>query len=195
MHPNLVVNQASLSLATYKEAQGSRKNTPQASSTQTGWSPPSSGSIKINWDAAVDVPQARVGIGLVARDHEGKVLVTKQFLVSCIPDPLLAEALGAFQAASLAKDLEFSPVILEGDALRIVNGINQQVERWDRVGMVMYDTSLVLSSLCQWSMAFVRRCGNQMAHNLAKDSLKLGESSVVVVFGPPCNRVSPSSLV
>ncbi|XP_042972810.1 uncharacterized protein LOC122304618 [Carya illinoinensis] len=160
MHPNLVVKQASISLASYKEAQGNKKATPQASSTHTsGWSPPSLGSIKINWDAAVDVSQAKVGI-----------------------------ALGAFHAASLAKDLEFSPVILEGDAIQIVNGISQRVERWDRVGMVMYDTSLLLSSLCQWSMAFVRRSGNQMAHNLAKDSLKLGENSVVVVFRPSCNR-------
>ncbi|XP_042944508.1 uncharacterized protein LOC122278379 [Carya illinoinensis] len=191
MHPNLVVSQASLSLAAYKEAQGSRKSTPQASSTRmTGWYPPPSGSIKINWDAAVDVPQAKVGIGLVARDHEGRILVTKQLIISSIPDPLLAEGLGAFQAASLARDMEFSPVILEGDAVQIVNGINHQLERWDRVGMVMYDTGLVLSRLGQWSVVFVRRCGNQMAHNLAKDALRLEEDSVVVVFGPPCNHVA-----
>ncbi|XP_042944540.1 uncharacterized protein LOC122278417 [Carya illinoinensis] len=153
------------------------------------WIPPPTNCVKINWDAAVNVPQDRVGIGLVARDHEGSILVTKKLSLSSLTEPALAEASGAFHAANLAKDMEFRSVILEGDALQIVNGINHHAERWDRVGMVLLDTRVLLSSLAQWKVSFVRRGGNQVAHDLAKESLELAENSVVLVTRPPCNHV------
>ncbi|XP_042969031.1 uncharacterized protein LOC122301707 [Carya illinoinensis] len=191
LHPNLVLKQASQSLQEFKTVQIGKVHATQVASIHPSvWIPPPTNCVKINWDAAVSVPQDRVGIGLVARDHEGSILVTKKLLLSSLTEPALAEALGAFHAANLAKDMEFRLVILEGDALQIVNGINHHAERWDRVGMVLLDTRVLLSSLAQWKVSFVRRGGNQVAHDLAKESLELAENSVVLVTRPPCNHVS-----
>ncbi|XP_042980109.1 uncharacterized protein LOC122310294 [Carya illinoinensis] len=142
-------------------------------------------------DAVVDMPQNRIGIGLVARDHEGTVLVTKKLSISTITEPILVEALGAFHAATLAKELGLNSIILEGDALQIVNGINLQAKRWDRVGMILLDNKVLLSSLNQWKVVFVRRSGNQVAHELAKESLELAENSIELVYRPLCNPVPP----
>ncbi|KAG6691944.1 hypothetical protein I3842_10G087500 [Carya illinoinensis] len=156
LHPNLVLKQASQSLQEFKTVQIGKVHATQVASIHPSvWIPPPTNCVKINWDAAVNVPQDRVGIGLVARDHEGSILI----------------------------------VILEGDALQIVNGINHHAERWDRVGMVLLDTRVLLSSLAQWKVSFVRRGGNQVAHDLAKESLELAENSVVLVTRPPCNHV------
>jgi hypothetical protein len=41
----------------------------QASPTK--WSLPPQGFVKLNWDASVDKHMNRMGIGVLARDHEG----------------------------------------------------------------------------------------------------------------------------
>ncbi|XP_042942755.1 uncharacterized protein LOC122276934 [Carya illinoinensis] len=190
LHPNILLRQATQSLEEFKTAQASKMVKSQLASIHPSrWTPPPSSWVKINWDAAVNVDQGRVGIGLVARDHEGSTLATKKLFVPCLAEPVLAEALGAFHAASMARDLGLSSVILERDALQIVAGINHLSERWDRVGMVLFDTRVVLSNLFQWNVAFVRRSGNQFGHGLAKESLELGESSNGLVYRPLCNHV------
>ncbi|XP_042939343.1 uncharacterized protein LOC122274364 [Carya illinoinensis] len=190
LHPNILLRQASQSLEEFKIAQASKKvKTQVASIHPSRWTPPPSNWVKINWDAAVNVDQGRIGIGLVARDHEGSILATKKLSVPSLAEPVLAEALGAFHAASMARELGLNSVMLEGDALQIVAGINHHFERWDRVGMVLLDTRMVLSSLVQWKVVFVRRSGNQFAHGLAKESLELDESSVELVVRCLCNHV------
>ncbi|GLT55374.1 hypothetical protein SLA2020_285030 [Shorea laevis] len=40
------------------------------------WQAPPAGYVKLNWDAAVDEGNRRMGIGVIARDHTGEVVVT-----------------------------------------------------------------------------------------------------------------------
>ncbi|KAL0401095.1 UNVERIFIED_CONTAM: hypothetical protein Slati_4139400 [Sesamum latifolium] len=51
----------------------SRTNLPGQSSA-TVWSPPKEGLIKINFDAAVGNESCEAGLGVIARDHEGKCI-------------------------------------------------------------------------------------------------------------------------
>lgn len=64
-----------------------------------------------------------VGIELILRDHEGKVFaacsLTKNFLV----DPTVAEARTALQALEFCRKMGFFDIVIEGDALQIVNEI------------------------------------------------------------------------
>ncbi|XP_042983247.1 uncharacterized protein LOC122312653 [Carya illinoinensis] len=189
VHPSLLVNQASQSLAEYRTAQENRKTKVQGIHSQASvWSPPPIDVMKINWDAAVDGPNNRIGIGLVARDHVGNVMITKKLSISCFPEPLLAEAIGVFHAISLAKEMSFTSVIFEGDSLQVVNGINLPSDRRDSVGMILSDTKGILSSFSHWSVVFVRRSGNHYAHLLAKESLILAANSTELVYGTPYNR-------
>ncbi|XP_042969143.1 uncharacterized protein LOC122301839 [Carya illinoinensis] len=188
VHPSLLVNQASQSLTDYRTAQENWKTKAQIHSQASVWSPPPSGVTKINWDAAVDSPNNRIGIGLVARDQVGNVMISKKLSISCLPEPLLAEAIGAFHAVSLAKEMGLTSVICEGDSLQVVNGLNLLSDRGDNVGMFLSDTKSILSSFSLWSMVFVGRSGNHCAHVLAKESLMLAVNSTELVYGTPCNR-------
>lgn len=127
------------------------------------------------------------GYGLVARDHEGRVLATKRLSKASLYDPELAEAQGAFHVAKLAIDLGCRAMILEGDSSQVVKGLQQQLDRWDRVGMILKDTRLLLSSLPSWCVQFVRRTCNGFAHNLARTSLELEENVSELVLNPVCN--------
>ena len=39
------------------------------------WNKPPFGVIKLNWDAAVDKEGQKMGVGIIARDHYGAILV------------------------------------------------------------------------------------------------------------------------
>ncbi|XP_042939556.1 uncharacterized protein LOC122274596 [Carya illinoinensis] len=165
-------------------------HTSQASS----WIPPPEGVVKINWDAALSEARDRVGFGLIARDHMGGVVAVKKVAKGSCVAPLLAEAIGGLQAAIFASELNLSSVILEGDSLQVVQGIGLHKERWDSVGLVMSDTRNLLTQIVHFSVSFVKRCGNQKAHCLAKEALDIFEESSTRVVQPNCNMYSSLSL-
>ncbi|KAL2906950.1 Switch 2 [Bienertia sinuspersici] len=80
------------------------------------WAPPISNEIKINFDAAVNREDGKVGIGVIARDCEGKVLVAKAKTLLHNWSPELCEARAALEPIYMAKDEGYRNIILEGDA-------------------------------------------------------------------------------
>ena len=53
---------------------------------------------KINWDVGVDKGPGRIGIWLILRDHEGKVLTTRSLAKIFLVDTTVAKALATLQA-------------------------------------------------------------------------------------------------
>ncbi|XP_042950268.1 uncharacterized protein LOC122282378 [Carya illinoinensis] len=143
------------------------------------------GFLKINWNAAICEENGIIGLGLIARDQGGHVVGTKKITQAGFNDPLLAEAIGAYQAGAyqavkMAMEMGNVCVLFEGDSSQVVKGIYSQVERWDRVGMIITDIRLQLTFFTSWKFLFIRRSGNTLAHNLAKSSLN--EESVVTAL-------------
>jgi hypothetical protein len=64
------------------------------------WKRPTAGTIKINWDAAIDRSGDRMGVGVVARDHCGNVVGAMCYTRPSISEPATAEAVGAWTAVS-----------------------------------------------------------------------------------------------
>ncbi|XP_042988721.1 uncharacterized protein LOC122316237 [Carya illinoinensis] len=195
LHPKALAQNAAHQLDDFRVAQVvpvsvSQMHTSHASS----WIPPPEGVVKINWDAALSEARDRVDFGLVARDHEGGVIVVKKVSKGGCVVPLLAEAIGGLQAAIFASELNLSSMILEGDSLQVVQGLSLHKERWDSVGLVMSDTRDLLTRFVHFSVSFVKRCGNQKAHCLAKEALELPEESSTMVIQPNCNMFSSLSL-
>lgn len=85
------------------------------------WQKPLEGTLKVNWDAAVDVVRKRMGMGVVVRDHGGELLATQCATKDFITDPRTAEAYAAWRAVELSSQLGLQRIVLEGDALEIVN--------------------------------------------------------------------------
>jgi hypothetical protein len=73
----------------------------------------------------VDEKNWCIGIGIVVSDYEGVVLAapntTKNFMVVLV----VAEALVAFHVVELCSEMGFVDIILEGDALQIVNVVKK----------------------------------------------------------------------
>jgi hypothetical protein len=84
------------------------------------WTRPAKGNVKINWDAALDGQNRLMGVGIIARDSNGRVVAAMCSFLPYIKDPSVAEAIGAKRAVEFGKERGFSSIELEGDALEIV---------------------------------------------------------------------------
>lgn len=87
---------------------------------QEKWRPPISKSIKINFDGAFDLHQARSGPGVVAGNSSGEILVLKVVLHKAISSKFAAEAHACFQAILLGLHLDLELVIIEGDSMTTI---------------------------------------------------------------------------
>ena len=83
------------------------------------WQKPPVGTIKLNWDASVDVGANKMGMGMAARDHTGELVASFCATLEFITDPSSAEALVARKVAQVqvSHRLGLRRIILEGDAL------------------------------------------------------------------------------
>jgi ribonuclease HI len=87
------------------------------------WQPPPNNKIKINWDAALNAKERRIGLGIIARDSRGNFLAARSKTLEYSADPSTAKALAALHAVLFSKERGYGNVIFEGDALQIVNAI------------------------------------------------------------------------
>lgn len=84
------------------------------------WKAPSSGWVKINFDGALFADQCSSRAGVVIRNDEGLVLAAMSSKEQSLKDPVLIEGLAVLRAISLAIDLGYQYVVLEGDSLATI---------------------------------------------------------------------------
>ncbi|KAJ0017173.1 hypothetical protein Pint_11950 [Pistacia integerrima] len=94
------------------------------------WQPPPEGIYKINWDASVRKEACTIGVGIAIRDWQGGFMATMRTKKPMFPDAYLAESFAALQAVILATDIGIDQIILEGDALQVVNDLLRDEENW-----------------------------------------------------------------
>lgn len=56
------------------------------------WMAPLLGLYKINWDATIDIKNARIGVGIIAHDSQGWVVAARSLTLSTHANSLVAEA-------------------------------------------------------------------------------------------------------
>jgi hypothetical protein len=76
--------------------------------------------VKTNWDVDLDIPNKKIGVGVVVRDESGTLLAS------------FAEAVAPWKAVVFSSELGFPRVIFEGDALEVVNALKQDSSCWSR---------------------------------------------------------------
>jgi ribonuclease HI len=138
------------------------------------WKNPPLGVLKINWDAALDPKTGKMGMGIVARDHEGRVLAMSSSIQTQISHPTTAETLAAWKAVVLGVQLGATYLELEGDALEVVQALNSPELCWGRTGPVLNDIKLLLQNFNEWKVLHVHRGANGAAHSLARLALSIG---------------------
>ncbi|XP_042962557.1 uncharacterized protein LOC122296825 [Carya illinoinensis] len=152
----------------------------------THWEAPPQGKVKVNWDASVDKVSCKVGVGAIIRDWESKVLATFRMKHDLFPDPLMAEAFAALQAATFCKSLGYLDIIMEGDSLLVVSGLTSEREDLTYTSLIIADIRDTLNTFNSWSTRHTFRANNEVAHALSKDALSIIGSTTTFDFIPPC---------
>ncbi|XP_041026946.1 uncharacterized protein LOC121267144 [Juglans microcarpa x Juglans regia] len=134
-HPNTVVSAASQNLKMLKEMEGQRSSSVPTNSSITEWQAPPMHFHKLNWDVVVDKTRARVGIDIVVRNFEGKIIAIMRRNQCMFPLPSLTEAYGALQVVSFALELGLTKVIIEGDSLQTVQALKKDEDQLTCFGM------------------------------------------------------------
>jgi ribonuclease HI len=132
----------------------------------------------------VDSERGMIGIGIIARDHSGRVIATLSGSKNFVTDPSMAEALAAREAVELGRSLELQDFILEGDALEVVKAINQTEPSRGLYGQAINDIKFLLSQGGRWMTRHVYRAGNGATHALAKTGLQFPKTQRWLTVSP-----------
>ena len=121
------------------------------------------GVAKINWDATLDERAGKVGLGVIARDHEGRVLAMQCSIYKHIYNPTMAETLAAWKAVVLGVQLGVICLELEGNAMEVVQGINCASYCLGCEGPILNDIKTLLHNFNTWKVTHVNRGANGAA--------------------------------
>lgn len=90
-------------------------------------------------------------LGAVIRDYQGQVLGSLRIIKDSFSSVLTAETLGHFETVNFCKDMGFTSLILEGDALKVIQILRKEVEDWSEGGCIIHDARALLGTFANWS--------------------------------------------
>ncbi|XP_041025471.1 uncharacterized protein LOC121265866 [Juglans microcarpa x Juglans regia] len=150
------------------------------------WTPPPQGVYKVNWDAYLSKRSSKAGIEIIVRDHEGSVIATKRMKVSYAPDSRTAESLGAYHAVQFVLEIGVRKIIIEGNALNVVNYIKQVDNSCRYSRAIIWDIKNGFAQLDYWEVVHIERGSNIVVDALAKSALSISEDAVELESCPSC---------
>ena len=149
------------------------------------WSPPEAPRYKINYDATTFAEDSKVGLGVVIQNSAGLVMA---LLTQQIPLPATVieiEALAAQRAMELALEIGLANIVLDGDNKTLFEALNSGDRSLAQHGHLIKDI-LFLSSYCSaFTVSFICRKCNKLAHSLARKAKSLPFITVWMEDVPP----------
>ena len=148
------------------------------------WTAPPNGFVKINFDGENAESSRMSGVGVVIQDSEGAVLAS---CAEKLNQPFKAEdmeALAALKALSFAHELGFQNIVLEGDALNLIQALKAQEQNLLPWGLLVEDVKEYGKKFKRVLYSHVKRNGNSIAHNLAKYALRISDFQVWMEYVP-----------
>lgn len=113
------------------------------------------GVINLNWDSAIYKEGQKMGIGIIARDHNGDIYAAFAASRQYIIDPTTDEALATWKMAQLYVAMGLNDVMLEGDSLEVVQALCKE-STWGRYGALITDAKFLLQNAQRWSVCLVK---------------------------------------
>jgi hypothetical protein len=110
----------------------------------------------------------KMGIGVIIRDSMGEILATLSEPKDYINAPDIAEATAALRASKFSSEFSFFRVVLECNALQIVQALKKDWQNLSIYEHLIEDTQWILNSLQRWQVYYISRNLNGMAHWLTK---------------------------
>ncbi|XP_030970311.1 uncharacterized protein LOC115990640 [Quercus lobata] len=141
--------------------------------------------MKVNFDGATFSSKALAGLGAIIRNDQGLVMAAYTQSIPLPTSVETVEVLAARSAICLAKDLNFSKVIFEGDSEIIIKAINKGDLLSSSFGHILNDINLLSKSFQRVSFCHTRRLGNRVAHGLARMACNFSDYQVWMEDVPP----------
>lgn len=146
------------------------------------WSPPPLGWIKINFDAAFSEGVTHPAV--IVRDSNGTITTTwtSELMVD---GPFSVEASAAHMALKIGELQHEQCVIIEGDALSVIQSIYQHIPILDWWGeKIIQECQSISTRNMARNIQFTPRASNRAAHNPAAQATR----------APACGFLNPASL-
>lgn len=113
------------------------------------------------------------GFGCIVRNSCGVVVDASFGNIVGSFSPTLAEALSIREALSWLLSLHFSNIVIESDALVVIQALNNPVPDSSSLGVIVEDCKFLARNFSSCHFVFVYRSANQAAHALATEAVSL----------------------
>ncbi|KAM1123919.1 hypothetical protein ACFX19_005343 [Malus domestica] len=181
---NISEYREALSQGLVGECQKGLKPTKQANRSQSHWKKPKFGSIKMNTDAAWCKSSLRAGMGWVGRDFAGLLQAAGGSGTGFCHSAAAAEACAIRGALMACIDNGFDNVIIESDALVIIQMLKKDSTPDYSIECIIGDIELLVQRLTSVTFSFVPRESNRAAHSVVKFAFQKGGDFVWDCIGP-----------
>ncbi|KAL5572339.1 hypothetical protein UlMin_021936 [Ulmus minor] len=147
------------------------------------WTPPPSGWIKINCDAALN--DAGSAIACVARNDKADIVRWEARRIH-LCSPLVAEALALDMTIKMAVQANWRYICLVSDSKVVIEALQDRssVSPWS-VSSILDNCKLNVCNFTAYAFVFSPRAANFLAHNLARWCLHFCTSSQGLLSLPP----------
>lgn len=149
------------------------------------WNPPSLCSTKINCDGAVIRLGDLVGVGVIARNDLGEMVVAAGYKVELRLSPFAAELYAIKLALDLVVERRMSSVVIETDCMDAVRVINSGEEFLAAEGVVVNQIKGLMQLLQIPKIMHAPRGANMAAHEIAQFVARSGGRFQWFEIGPP----------
>ncbi|XP_058757305.1 uncharacterized protein LOC131630541 [Vicia villosa] len=149
--------------------------------------------ITIQVDAGLS-PNGSIAFGGVFRDRERKIIMAASKKEEARTEPVVAEILAIRWSLGIAADLKFERIILQSDALGVVDCINGH-RSIAVIDHITEDCRILLNSFSFSSVMFIPRSSNVDAHNLVVLSKRLGSRTWLGSYPMEDHVVTNSGLI
>ena len=136
----------------------------------SAWVKPQMMQIKVSVDAATFREFQSSGIGMVARDDKGELLLARTVYFGDVYSAEMAEGLAIKEALSWIKSQAWQEVVIESDCLAAVQAVRSKVRMRSPYGRIIEDCRRLLENQNTVSLLFIKRSANMAAHELARVS-------------------------
>ncbi|CAK9171319.1 unnamed protein product [Ilex paraguariensis] len=136
------------------------------------------GAVKINFDGAIFSSIKAVGIGVVIRDWRGRFCAGLSRLIRRPLSVESVETLAACCALDLGRQLGYSSIVLEGDALSVVEAIGKKEPNLSEAGHLIELIQSSTELLMDFSSSWVWRSANGVADALAHYACQCTDSAL-----------------
>jgi len=147
------------------------------------WTKPPTEWIKCNVDCALFEAEGQFGVGICFRDNLGRLLQAHSMTFPYVATAAECEATALQQAIQIALDKGFNRVAFETDCQVVANAVLNNNLYVNELGSLLSTCRTLLSSNASYTLAFIRRQANRVAHSLARASIL--HASPSIFYHPP----------